>query len=87
MPFNNAAERAMLGPGRKSCLSAGSDHSGVHAASMDTLIATAKLGDIDQQAPLADVLERVASHPIQRLPELPPRNWRPVLAAVCRNAA
>jgi hypothetical protein len=42
---------------------------------MYTLIGTAKLNDIDQQAWLADVLERIAQHPIRRLHELLPWHW------------
>ena len=40
-----------------------------------SLIATAKLSDIDPQAWLADVLARINDHAIQRRDELP-RNWR-----------
>ena len=54
---------------------------------MYTLIGTAKLNDIDPQAWLADVLERIASHPLQRLPALLPWNWRPPAAAASRSAA
>jgi IS66 C-terminal element len=39
---------------------------------MVTLIATAKLYDVDPLARLADVLARIASTPFRRLPELPP---------------
>ena len=46
-----------------------------------------KLNDIDPQAWLADVLERIASHPIQRLPELLPWHWRPATASISCNAA
>lgn len=86
---NNAAERALRGValGRKSWLFVGSDRGGVRAAIMYTLIGTAKLNDIDPQAWLADVLERIASHPIQRLPELLPWHWRPATAARNSNAA
>ena len=63
------------------------DRGGLRAAVMYTLIGTAKLNDIDPQAPLADVLERIADHPIQRLPELLPWNWRPAAAALRQNAA
>ena len=44
---------------------------------MYTLIGTAKLNDVDPQAWLADVLERIADHPIQRLAELLPWNSAP----------
>ena len=85
---NNAAERALRGValGRKSWLFVGSDRGGLRAAIMNTLIGTAKVNDIDPQAWLADVLERIASHPIQRLPELLPWHWRPATAALS-NAA
>ena len=86
---NNAAERALRGValGRKSWLFVGSDRGGLRAAVMYTLIGTAKLNDIDPQAWLADVLERIASHPIQRLAELLPWNWCPAVRPLDRNAA
>jgi hypothetical protein len=34
------------------------------------------LGDIDPQAWLADVLARIADHPVQLLEELLPWNWK-----------
>ena len=43
--------------------SVGSDRGGQRAAAMYTLIGTAKLNDIDPQAWLADVLERIAEPP------------------------
>lgn len=43
---------------------------------MLSLIATAKLNDIDPQTWLADVLTRVADSPQNRLHELLPWNWR-----------
>jgi transposase len=75
---NNAAERALRGIalGRKAWLFAGSDRGGERAAFMYTLIGTAKLNDIDPQAWLADVLERIADMPQSRLNELLPWNWR-----------
>ena len=50
---------------------------GRRAAAMHTLIATAKLNDIDPQAWLADVLARLPDHPARRIHELLPWNWRP----------
>lgn len=77
---NNAAERALRGIalGRKSWLFAGSDRGGQRTAFMLTLIATAKLNDIDPQAWLADVLARIADIPQSQLSELLPWNWRSV---------
>jgi transposase len=75
---NNAAERALRGIalGRKSWLFAGSDRGGERAAVMYTLIQTARLNDVDPQAWLADVLDRINDHNIQRLDQLLPWNWK-----------
>ena len=75
---NNAAERALRGiaVGRKNWLFAGSDRGGERAAAIYTLIATARLNDVDPQAWLADVLRRINDHPVQRLSELLPWHWR-----------
>ena len=75
---NNAAERALRGValGRKAWLFAGSDRGGERAAAMYSLIVTAKLNDIDPRAWLADVLGRIADHPVTQLHELLPWNWR-----------
>jgi transposase len=75
---NNAAERGLRGIalGRKSWLFCGSDRGGDRTAVMYSLIVTAKMNEIDPQAWLADVLARIAEHPVQRLDELLPWNWR-----------
>jgi transposase len=75
---NNAAERALRGIalGRKAWLFAGSDRGGERAAAIYTLIGTARLNDVDPQAWLADALRRIADHPVQRLHELLPWNWK-----------
>jgi len=80
---NNAAERGVRGIalGRKSWLFCGSDRGGERAAIMYSLIVTAKMNDIDPQAWLADVLARIAEHPVQRLDELLPWNWHTSNAA------
>ena len=74
---NNAAERALRGValGRKAWLFAGSDRGGQRAAAIYTLIATAKLNDIDPQAWLADVLARIADTPASQIDNLLPWNW------------
>jgi transposase len=76
---NNAAERALRGLalGRKSWLFAGSERGAERAASMYTLIQTAKLNNVDPQAWLANVLARIADTPQTQISELLPWNWRP----------
>ena len=76
---NNAAERELraVALGRKNWTFAGSDEGGRRAAAIYTLIATAKLNNIDPQAWLADVLARLPDHPAKRISELLPWNWRP----------
>jgi hypothetical protein len=75
---NNAAERALrdIALGRKAWLFAGSDRGGERAAVFYSLIVTAKLNDVYPRAWLADVLARIADHPIRRLDKLLPWNWR-----------
>jgi transposase len=77
---NNAAERALRGfaLGRKSWLFAGSERGADRAAAMATLIMTAKMNDVDPQAWLADVLARIADHPVSKLDDLLPWNWAPL---------
>lgn len=75
---NNAAERSLrsIAVGRKAWLFAGSDRGGERAAAIYSLIATAKLNDVDPRAWLADVIARIADHPATRLDELLPWHWR-----------
>jgi transposase len=86
---NNAAERALRGfaLGRKAWLFAGSDRGAERAAAIATLIMTAKLNEVDPQAWLADVLARIADHPVQHLVELLPWNWRPAASGALARAA
>jgi len=73
---NNAAERAMrpIALGRKNYLFMGSQRGGKSAAIAYTLIETAKLNNVDPQAWLTCVLERIADHKNNRIDELMP--WR-----------
>jgi transposase len=75
---NNAAERALrcVAVGRRNWTFCGSDRGGERAAAIYSLIATAKLNDIDPEAWLADVLRRISDHPASRLDELLPWNWK-----------
>ena len=54
---------------------------------MYSLIVTAKMNDVDPQAWLADVLDRVADHPAQRLDKLLPWHWAAAKASGVDQAA
>jgi transposase len=76
---NNAAERALrpIGVGRRNWLFAGADAGAETLARAMTIIETAKMNGLDPQAYLADVLNRIHDHKINRLDELLPWNWSP----------
>lgn len=71
---NNAAERAIraLVLGRRNYLFAGSDAGGETAARLYSLIGTCRLNGIDPHRYLREVLERIATHRINRLEKLLP---------------
>ena len=75
---NGAAERAVKGPvlGRKNYLFAGSDAGGQRAAVIYSLVETCKLNAVDPFAYLQAVLTTIPYHPINRLDELLPYNWK-----------
>lgn len=81
---NNTVERAIrpIALGRKNHLFAGSDGGAQRWATVASLIATAKLNDVEPFAYLKDVLERMSNgHPMSRLDELLPWNWGRMQAA------
>src|ERR1700694_6047557 len=78
---NNPVERAIrpIALGRKNHLFAGSDGGGVRWAIVCSLIATAKLNNVEPFTWLRDVLQRMTDgHPASRLDELLPWNWQPI---------
>ncbi|QEE45236.1 IS66 family transposase [Rhizobium sp. WL3] len=80
-PDNNAAERALrpIGVGRRNWLFAGADTGAETLARAMTIIETAKMNGLDPQGYLADVLDRIHDHKINRLDELLPWNWSPLV--------
>jgi transposase len=79
---NNVAENAMRGIalGRKNYLFCGSDSGGERAASIYTLVTSAKLNGLNPETYLRDILTKIAEgHTINRIDELVP--WRMIPAA------
>jgi len=79
---NNAAERALraIALGRKNFLFAGSDAGGERAAAIYSLVGSAKLNDIDPEAYLRFVIERIADYRISELDNLLPWNVAELIA-------
>jgi transposase len=74
---NNIAENAMrcIALGRKNYLFAGSDIGGERAASIYTIVQTAKLNGVNPEGYLRDILTKIADgHPINRVGDLMPWN-------------
>jgi transposase len=61
--------------GRKNYLFAGSDYGG-HRAATYTIVETCKMNRLNPEAYPRDVLKRIADHPINRIGELVPWNWK-----------
>jgi transposase len=76
---NNAAERAIrpLVIGRRNWTFAGSDRGAENAATIMTIIETAKLCGLNPQTYVADLLNRLPDHKINRLDDLAPWHWKP----------
>jgi hypothetical protein len=76
---NNAANRSLRGAnvGRKNWLLASSDQGGYRAATIRSLVETAKLNGVDPEAWLTDIIARIADHPARRIGGTLPWNYRP----------
>lgn len=82
VPDNNMLESAIrpIAMGRRAYLFAASERGGHVAATLYSLVGTCKLNRIEPYAYLKDVLQRLPSHPVNRLAELLPFNWKPAIA-------
>jgi transposase len=80
----NTVERAIrpIALGRKNHLFAGSDRGAARWATVASLLTTAKLNQVEPFVYLKDVLERLTKgHPMSRIDELLPWNWKPASSA------
>jgi transposase len=75
---NSLSERVikLVALGRKNWLFSGSDEGARRAAILYSLIASCKLCGIDPFLYLRDVLERINTHPANRIDELTPPQWK-----------
>jgi len=79
-PDNNLAENAMrpVTLGRKNWLFVGSERGGRAAALFMSLVKSCKDCDINPWEYFDDMLRRIMSHPVARLRELLPDQWKPL---------
>jgi hypothetical protein len=77
---NGATERANrdIAVGRGNWTFFGSDRGGRTAAVLRTFIASCKRCGVEPFTWFSDVLSRIADHPVHRLAELLPQNWKPL---------
>ena len=75
---NNLVENAIrpVAIGRKNYLFAGSHEAAQRAAMMYSLFASCKKCEVNPEEWLKDVLNRISDHPINRIEELLPDNWK-----------
>lgn len=78
---NNRIENTIrpLAIGRKNYLFAGSDRGARNAALLYSLIGTCKLNGVEPFEYLSDVIARISEHKANKLTELLPQNWTPLV--------
>jgi transposase len=76
---NNWVENSIrpVAVGRKNYLFAGSHEAAQRAAMIYSLFGSCKKNGVDPMAWLEDVLNRIQDHPVNRINELLPHNWKP----------
>jgi len=80
---NNLAESALrrVALGRKNFLFVGHDEAGRNIAGLYSLVATCEAHEINPVEYLSDVLLRIDTHPVSRIDDLLPQNWKPLARA------
>jgi len=75
---NNWVENSIrpVALGRKNYLFAGSHEAAQRAAMIYSLIGTCKKNDVDPCEWLTDILTRIQDHPINKIDDLLPPNWK-----------
>ena len=77
---NNPVENQVrpVAIGRKNYLFAGSHEAAKRSAILYSLMGTCKLHGINPFIWLRDILQRIATHPINKIQDLLPHNWKPI---------
>ena len=77
---NNPVENSIrpVAIGRKNYLFAGSHEAAKRSAMLYSLMGTCKLHEINPFIWLRDVLQRIATHPINKIEDLLPQNWKSI---------
>jgi transposase len=77
-PDNNSVERSIrpVALGRKNFLFAGSQKGAERIARIYSLLGTCKINNVNPYEWLKDVIGRINAHPINRISELLPHNWK-----------
>ena len=77
---NNPVENCIrpLAIGRKNYLFAGNHQAAQRSAMLYSLLGTCKLHSINPFIWLKDVLQRIGTHPINKIEDLLPPNWKPL---------
>jgi transposase len=78
---NNTVENSIrpVAIGRKNYLFAGSHEAAQRSAILYSLMGTCKLHGINPAVWFKDVLKRISNHPINKITELLPQNWQPLV--------
>jgi transposase len=76
---NNLVENAIrpIAIGRKNYLFAGSHRAAQNAAMLYSFLGTCKINDVNPYHWLEDVLNRIPTHPVNKLQDLLPNRWKP----------